>query len=157
MFMDREEFIEFFQRELFVADMNVASKEAALKRLVKQLYKRQKIKNEKILLHTLLEREKLGSTGIGDSIAIPHSRSLMVPRLTLLFARSKKGINFDSVDGKPVHLIFLIVAPPQDEGNKYLPLLGKLIELVKDKKNRNTMLNVPNFRELKKFLREKCE
>ena len=78
----------------------------------------------------------------------------MVPKLTLVCARSKKGIDFDSVDGKPVHLIFLIVAPPQDEGNKYLPLLGKLIELIKDSDKREMFFSIPNFRELKKFLKE---
>lgn len=152
--MDNQDFISFFERELFIPDLNAPSKEAALKKLVRTMYRKQKINNPKILLHTLLEREKLGSTGIGHSIAIPHTRSLMVSKLTLLYARSIKGIEFDATDGKPVHLIFLIVAPPQDEGNKYLPLLGKLIELVKDQKKRKALINIPNYRELKKYLKE---
>ncbi len=90
------------------------------------------------LLQTLIKREELGSTGIGKGIAIPHGRSLLVERLEMAVGRSTAGIDFDSIDGKPAHLFFLIVAPPQDRGNQYLITLGRVAmvcqELAKKKR-----------------------
>ncbi|MBD3287076.1 PTS sugar transporter subunit IIA [candidate division WOR-3 bacterium] len=79
-----------------------------------------------LLVSTLLKREDLGSTGIGKGVAIPHGRSLVVDKLELVVGRSTKGISFDAIDKKPVHLFFLIVAPPQDPGNQYLITLGRV-------------------------------
>jgi nitrogen PTS system EIIA component len=90
------------------------------------------------LLQTLLKREELGSTGIGKGIAIPHGRSLLIDRLELAVGRSTKGVEFDSIDKKPAHLFFLIMAPPQDRGNQYLITLGRVAmvcqELAKKKR-----------------------
>ena len=91
-----------------------------------------------LLLETLLTREELGSTGIGKSIGIPHCRSLLIDKLEIAVGRSKNGVDFNSIDKKPVHLLFLIVAPPQDPGNQYLITLGRVAmvcqELIKKKK-----------------------
>lgn len=90
------------------------------------------------LLQTLLKREELGSTGIGKGIAIPHGRSLLIDKLEVAVGRSTKGVEFDSIDKKPAHLFFLIVAPPQDRGNQYLITLGRVAivcqELAKKKR-----------------------
>jgi PTS system nitrogen regulatory IIA component len=90
------------------------------------------------LLQTLLKREELGSTGIGKGIAIPHGRSLLTDKLEVAVGRSTKGVDFDSIDKKPAHLFFLIVAPPQDRGNQYLITLGRVAmvcqELAKEKR-----------------------
>jgi mannitol/fructose-specific phosphotransferase system IIA component (Ntr-type) len=80
------------------------------------------------LLRVLHRRESLGSTGIGRSIAIPHSRSLVVNRLRLAFGRSPAGIAYDAIDDRPVHNFFLIVAPPLEISNQYLPVLGKIAQ-----------------------------
>jgi mannitol/fructose-specific phosphotransferase system IIA component (Ntr-type) len=91
-----------------------------------------------LILPTLLKREELGSTGVGKGIAIPHCRSLVIDKLELAVGRSEKGVNFQSLDKKPSHLIFLIMAPPQDPGNQYLITLGKVAmvaqEIVRQKK-----------------------
>ena len=90
------------------------------------------------LLETILTREELGSTGIGKGIGIPHCRSLLTDKLEVAVGRSKSGIEYNAIDKKPVHLLFLIVAPPQDPGNQYLMTLGKVAiicqELIKKKK-----------------------
>lgn len=90
------------------------------------------------LLQTLLKREELGSTGIGKGIAIPHGRSLLIDKLELAVGRSTKGVEFDSMDKKPAHLFFLIMAPPQDRGNQYLITLGRVAmvcqELAKERR-----------------------
>ncbi len=74
-------------------------------------------------------REQLGSTGFGRGIAIPHARSLAVNRLRVAFGRHVAGVEFGAVDEAPVHAIFLIVAPPHEVSNQYLPVLGKVAQL----------------------------
>ena len=87
---------------------------------------------KQILLKTLERREELGSTGIGRGIAIPHCRSLLVKDPTICVGVSRKGIEFDSLDGEPVHLLFLVVAPYQEPGNRYLITLGKIAQISRD-------------------------
>ncbi len=117
--------------------LNLASKKKkdVLAELVEPIAKG---KDKEILVAALLKREELGSTGIGKGIAIPHGRSLVVNKLELVVGRSKEGVNFNAMDGKPVHLFFLIVAPPQDPGNLYLMTLGRIAlvcqEVVKKKR-----------------------
>ena len=77
----------------------------------------------------LRRRELLGSTGVGRSIAIPHCRSLALSRLRLAFGVHRTGLEYDAVDRKPVHVFFLIVAPPTEVSNEYLPVLGRIAQL----------------------------
>ncbi|MEO5826017.1 MAG: PTS sugar transporter subunit IIA [Gemmatimonadales bacterium] len=84
------------------------------------------------LFKVLRRREKVGSTGFGRGIAIPHCRSLVVARLRLAYGRFPAGIDFDAVDGQPVHHVFLITAPPHEVSNQYLPVLGRLAQFAKD-------------------------
>ncbi len=89
-------------------------------------------KAQQILLVNLKQREELGSTGIGRGVAIPHCRSLMLNSLTLIAGRSKNGVEFNSIDKKPVRLFLLIIAPPHDPKNQYLITLGRIAQLAKD-------------------------
>jgi nitrogen PTS system EIIA component len=89
-------------------------------------------KSEAILFKTLKRRENLGSTGIGKGIAIPHCRSLVVDELQLAYGRKPRGVEFKAIDGAPVHHFFLIVAPPLEVSNQYLPVLGKIAQFAKD-------------------------
>jgi PTS system nitrogen regulatory IIA component len=77
----------------------------------------------------LKRRELLGSTGVGRGIAIPHCRSLALSRLRLAFGIHSAGLEYDAVDHKPAHIFFLIVAPPNEVSNQYLPVLGKIAQL----------------------------
>lgn len=118
--------------------------------MVERLFENGRIKDRALVLEMLTRRESLGSTGIGRGIAIPHGRSLAAPELSIVFARSRKGIGFDALDKKPVHLFFLIVAPPHDRSNIYLPVLGKIVEKVKEARIRSKLMKVEEFEELKK-------
>jgi mannitol/fructose-specific phosphotransferase system IIA component (Ntr-type) len=89
-------------------------------------------KSEGILYKTLKRRENLGSTGIGRGIAIPHCRSLVVSRLRLAYGRKTRGVDFKAIDNAPVHNFFLIIAPPLEVSNQYLPVLGKIAQFAKD-------------------------
>lgn len=84
------------------------------------------------LLKVLGRREELGSTGVGRGIAIPHGRSLVVSRVRLAYAHSPAGIAWRAIDGRPVHHFFVIVAPPIEVSNQYLPALGKIATFAKE-------------------------
>ena len=122
-------------RELFTAesvklDLESDTKEDVLRELVTLLALDPK--SEETLYKTLKRRENLGSTGIGKGIAIPHCRSLVVNRLRLAYGRKPSGLDFNSIDGAPVHNFFLIIAPPLEVSNQYLPVLGKIAQFAKD-------------------------
>jgi len=91
----------------------------------------------------LLERENLGSTGIGDHIAIPHGKLPQLDRLIIGFGRSLAGINFDSLDGKPAHLFFLLLAPENSIG-LHLKALAKLSRMLKDSGFRRQLMDAPD-------------
>jgi len=125
--------VEFFSRDEVELDLEPEDKEGALQQMVSLLG----LDSEAhAILHRLLKkRENLGSTGIGKGVAIPHCRSLVVERLRVAYGRSRKGLDFDAVDGEPVNHLFLIVAPPVEISNQYLPVLGKIAQFCKDPDN----------------------
>ncbi len=121
---------EFFTVDAVKLDLESESKDDLLRELVGLLSLDDK--SEAILFKTLKRRENLGSTGIGKGIAIPHCRSLVVNRLRLAYGRKPDGVDFNAIDGQPVHNLFLIVAPPLEVSNQYLPVLGKIAQFAKD-------------------------
>lgn len=84
------------------------------------------------LLRILRRRESLGSTGVGRGIAIPHCRSLEVSQLRLAFGRKLEGMDYRAIDDRPVQFFFLIVAPPLEVSNQYLPVLGRIAQFAKE-------------------------
>src|SRR5688572_8627796 len=121
---------EFFTAEGVSLNLQSETKDEALKELVALLHLDPK--SEATLFKTLKRRENLGSTGIGQGFAIPHCRSLVVNRLRLAYGRKVGGIEFNAIDGAPVYNLFLIVAPPLEVSNQYLPVLGKIAQFCKD-------------------------
>ena len=107
-------------------DLRATTKQGILRELVKLLDL--STPAQKNLLSTLVAREDLGSTGVGNGIAIPHCRSLVVGDLVVAVGRSKAGVNFQSMDGKRAYLFFLIVAPPVGDPSQYLIALGKVAQ-----------------------------
>ena len=121
---------EFFTADVVKLDLEAGTKDELLKELVGLLALDEK--SGAILFKTLKQRENLGSTGIGKGIAIPHCRSLVVKRLCLAYGRKPAGLDFNAIDSAPVHNFFLIVAPPLEVSNQYLPVLGKIAQFAKD-------------------------
>jgi PTS system nitrogen regulatory IIA component len=117
---------EFFNPDAITLSLRGGSKDEVLAELVGLL--RMDERSTGTLLRIILRRENLGSTGIGRGIAIPHCRSLVVNRLHLAFGHRNEGIEFQAIDGKPVSNFFLIVAPPLEISNQYLPVLGKIAQ-----------------------------
>lgn len=107
-------------------------------------------------LHTLLQRrESLGSTGVGRGIAIPHCRSLEVDRLRLAFGHHPAGVDYQAIDDQPVHDFFLIVAPPLEVSNQYLPVLGRIAQFAKDPDVPEKLAALRSPEELFALLRER--
>ena len=119
---------EFFSEDAIQLNLAGNTKDDVLKELIALL--RLDDKSQGMLFKMLKRRENLGSTGIGRGIAIPHCRSLVVSRLRCAFGRSLKGIDFKAIDDTAVNYLFLIVAPPLEISNQYLPVLGKIAQLV---------------------------
>jgi mannitol/fructose-specific phosphotransferase system IIA component (Ntr-type) len=120
---------EFFDREAVELDLKGQTKDEILRELIALLKLDEK--SEGILFKMLKRRENLGSTGIGRGIAIPHCRSLGVNRLRVAFGRKPAGVDFNAIDDQPVRNFFLIVAPPLEVSNQYLPVLGRLAQFAK--------------------------
>jgi len=152
--MEKQDLLQHFNENLIVPNLSALTKEECLIELVAKFYENKLIKNRDILLEMLKQREKLGSTGIGKGVAIPHGRSTAVKEVMIAFGKSQDGIDYEAVDGKPVHLIFMVVAPPIEQSNKYLPVLGKLVEVLNNNKNRKALMEVQTFEDLKNFLNE---
>ncbi|HEX7241142.1 MAG TPA: PTS sugar transporter subunit IIA [Longimicrobiaceae bacterium] len=121
---------EFFTEDSISLDLKGESKDEILKELIALLGLDDK--SQGILYKMLKRRENLGSTGIGKGIAIPHCRSLVVNRLRVAFARKRNGVDFKAIDEQPVYNFFLIIAPPLEVSNQYLPVLGRIAQFSKD-------------------------
>jgi mannitol/fructose-specific phosphotransferase system IIA component (Ntr-type) len=107
-------------------DLRATTKDAVLDELVALLQLDERTAQQ--LARLLKRREALGSTGVGRGIAIPHCRALGVADLRLGFGIHRAGLDYEAVDGKPVHVFFLIVAPPNEVSNQYLPVLGRIAQ-----------------------------
>ncbi len=121
---------DFFTPETIQPRLKATTKDEALKEMISLLSLDEK--SEHALFKMLKRRENLGSTGIGRGIAIPHCRSLVVGRLRVAFGRKPEGLDFKAIDDKPVYNLFLIVAPPLEVSNQYLPVLGKVAQFAKE-------------------------
>jgi PTS system nitrogen regulatory IIA component len=125
--------VDFFGKDEISLNLKASDKDEVLREMVALL---DLDSDAEEILHKLLKkRENLGSTGIGKGVAIPHCRSLVVDRLRVAYGRRPQGVDFDAVDGKLVHHLFLIVAPPVEISNQYLPVLGKIAQFCKNPKN----------------------
>jgi len=105
------------------------------------------------LTSILMERESLGSTGIGDGVAIPHGKVAGIERLVAAFGRSRKGVQFHSLDGKPAHLFFVIMAPEYSAG-MHLKALARISRLLKDERFRRSLLEAADADGLRRILQE---
>ncbi len=144
---------DFFSEDAIKLELDGITKDEILKELIDLLGLDEK--SEGMLFKMLKRRENLGSTGIGRGIAIPHCRSLVVSRLRVAFGRKSVGVDFKAIDEKPVYFFFLIVAPPLEVSNQYLPVLGKIAQFSKEADVPERMLALKEPREFMQLLEEK--
>ncbi|MEX2110621.1 MAG: PTS sugar transporter subunit IIA [Gemmatimonadaceae bacterium] len=144
---------DFFSEDAIKLELEGNTKDEILKELIELLGLDEK--SEGMLFKMLKRRENLGSTGIGRGIAIPHCRSLVVSRLRVAFARKPGGVDFKAIDEKPVYFFFLIVAPPLEVSNQYLPVLGKIAQFSKEPDVPERLLKIKQPKEFMELLKEK--
>jgi nitrogen PTS system EIIA component len=127
------ELTDLLTPDSIVANLKATSKKQALQELSKRIAEVID-HDERDILDILLEREKLGTTGVGDGIAIPHGKLESLEKLHGFFARLERPVDFDSIDERPVDLIFLLLAP-ESAGADHLKALARVSRLLRDKTN----------------------
>jgi len=130
---------EILTKENIIKDLKSCDKESVLEELSNFLKDKGEIPNKENLLLSLIEREKLGSTGIGENVAIPHAKIRDIDKIITVFARSQIGVEFESLDQKPVNFIYLILAPENSTG-QHLKALARISRLFKNPSLRESVL-----------------
>ena len=123
--------MDILVRDAVILDIQAEEKPAVLEELAGKLCQAEPEVDHERLLHVLVEREKLQSTGIGDGVAIPHGKMEGLPRLMASFARSPAGVDFQSIDGQKTHLFFLLVVP-EHSGGQHLKALARISRFFRD-------------------------
>jgi PTS system nitrogen regulatory IIA component len=131
--------LEILDKRFIVPTLAARGKEGVLRELVRVIAQAERQVEEERMVDILLERETLGSTGIGEGVAIPHGKSKAVKKLLASFGRSVPGVDFQSMDGKPTHLFFLLVAP-EDSAGIHLKALARISRLMKDASFRKRLM-----------------
>jgi PTS system nitrogen regulatory IIA component len=138
---------EFLSPEAVIAELSSSSKHGALVELCAPLTSVQAGLPAERLVDVLEQREKLGSTGIGEGVAIPHGKMAQLPRLIASFGVSHQGVNFDAIDGKPTHLFFALLAPENSAGI-HLKALARISRLFKNPQFRESILAAKSASEI---------
>jgi len=138
--------LDALDREAIISDLAAIKKSDALKELALPLAKATDL-DPVALVDVLTEREKLGSTGIGGGVAIPHGKVKDLTAITLGFGRSRQGVAFDSMDGKPTHIFFLLLTPENSTG-LHLKMLARISRLLKQEPFREKLLQAETGDEL---------
>ncbi|MDD5348106.1 MAG: PTS sugar transporter subunit IIA [Candidatus Omnitrophica bacterium] len=141
--------MDFLSKKSILAELRSSRKEDVIKEMVELLINAGEIEKScrAKVFDALMERESLGSTAIGQGIAIPHAKTDCVAKLVAAFALSKKGVDFDSLDGEPVHIFFLLLAA-QDSAGPHLKALARISRLFKDKFFRDNLRNAADEKQI---------
>ena len=138
---------DMLKEDFILEDLKSKTKKEALIELSSVFLRHETGIDRDSVVEILLEREKLGSTGIGDGIAIPHGKLAGLERLVVSFGRSEVGVDFDSLDGGPVHIFFLLMAPENSAG-QHLKALAKISRMLKDVSFREALVNAESSKEI---------
>jgi PTS system nitrogen regulatory IIA component len=133
---------EFLSPEAVIADLRAKDKQEVLRELSAALSRAHPSLKEERLVEVLREREKLGSTGIGEGVAIPHGKLAGMTQLLAAFGVSRGGVDFEAIDGRPTHLFFALVAPENSAG-VHLKALARISRLFKNARFRASILEAP--------------
>jgi fructose-specific phosphotransferase system IIA component len=151
-----EKIYEILPESQISLNLESRTKEESLKEIVALMESSPHILDKDDLLENLMERERLETTGIGDGIALPHARTDSVDQLVIGFGRSEEGIEYDSLDGKLVHILFFIAAP-KTSSTKVLKILAKISRLLNKEVFRKALLTANTKQEIQELLRSREE
>jgi PTS system nitrogen regulatory IIA component len=144
---------EILKKESVIADLVGKNKLEVIQEMTSCLKQNNIIKGDQVLLATLMEREKLGSTGIGENVAIPHGKSDELTQIITVFARSLEGVEFESLDQKPVHFVCMVIAPAHSTG-QHLKVLARISRLFKNQVLREGILKAEDSNAIYSILLE---
>jgi len=137
--------------ELIIDELKGRTKLEVLQEFSALLFKNGKIDDKEGLTRVLAAREALGSTGIGDSVAIPHGKLRGIKGLIMAFGRSLNGVEYDSLDGEPARLFFLVIAP-EDAPGEHLKALARISRLMKKKEFRESLLRARDRKDIRRII-----
>ncbi|MCD6094226.1 MAG: PTS sugar transporter subunit IIA [Candidatus Omnitrophica bacterium] len=143
--------VDFLNQKAVSVNLLAKDKKGVIEELVDLLIKAGEAEQKDVLVKTLMEREELGSTGIGQGIAIPHGKSDTIRKLTGAVGISKQGVKFDALDGELVYIFFLLVAP-RDSSGPHLKALARISRLLKDKNFCLSLRQAKSEKELLKII-----
>jgi PTS system nitrogen regulatory IIA component len=146
--------MDIFRKEYIIEELKAKTKRDVLAELSGVIRPGDGTIKHELMVNTLLDREKLGSTGIGDGIAIPHGKLADLDELIVSFGRSREGVEFDSMDGKPANLFFLLLAPENTTG-LHLKALAKISKMMKDNAFRKKLMEAKSKDELYVIIADK--
>ena len=145
--------MDFLCKDAITVDLKAQNKKDAIIELIDLLKETKKIKKTEEIIDVVLEREKLGSTGIGQGVAIPHGKTDVLTEQVGVLKKKKKGIEFNSLDGEPVYIIFLLVGPVEVTG-QHLKALSRISRLFKDKFLRQAIKDAETKEDIVKIIRQ---
>ena len=146
---------DVLQKETILADLKATTKKGILEELVAPVSEIANA-NPEDLVKILMEREQLGSTGIGGGIGIPHGKMKDIDSLLLGFGLSRKGVDFESLDGQPAHIFFLLITPENSTG-LHLKLLARISRILKDDPFRARLMSASSGDEIFEIIKEEDE
>ena len=145
--------MEFLNERAIACDLKAQTKEGVIRELVGLLVQAGAVKDKDVdaIMGILKSREALGSTGIGQGVAIPHGKTNVVPHLVGAFGVSRAGVDFSSLDGTPAHIFFLLMAP-EDSAGPHLKALARISRLLKDRHFRDSLKQARDEKSVLKLL-----
>ena len=144
---------DVLREENIITDLKSRDKEDVLGEMVDDIWPMVGCIDKEKILKALLDREKLGTTGIGHGVAIPHGKMKGLPELKVFFGRSRKGVNFSSMDNLPVHLVFLILAPANSAA-AHLKVLASISHLLKSQDFRMKLMDAVDRSDIYRIITE---
>jgi PTS system nitrogen regulatory IIA component len=144
---------DILDEESIIVELTAQDKKSVLEELVAVLFEHGRVKDKEKPVEVLLERERLGSTGIGDGIAIPHGKLKEIQGIICSFGRTRAGVDFQSIDERPTHLFFLLLAP-EDSASEHLQALARLSRLLKDDHLRKRLMDAASKKEIYRIIKE---
>jgi PTS system nitrogen regulatory IIA component len=144
---------DLLQDDLVIEEIKATDKIGVIREFAGILQATGRVKDAEALVRVLLERESLGSTGIGDGVAIPHGKLGFISNMVVAFGRSSRGVDFQSLDAKPVYLFFLLVTPDNMPGD-HLKALARISRILKNSVLRENLKRTSDRQELKRLIYE---
>ena len=151
--MENKKIADYIQADTICLNLKSTSKNSVIKELFENLKKCSLVKNEELALNDIFLREKMGTTGIGRKIALPHAKTKAVDELIITFGISKNGIEYESLDEDKVNIFFMFLCP-ENQTQEYLRILARISRFIREERFVDSLLKAKTNEEIVKIIRE---